>query len=204
MQFFGRGGVALAAVTCLAIAGLSSPASAEPFSYSSTDVPKSIPPGPGGSGQTLSSLLVPDFGKIRDLNVYVLLSHAWTAELDIYLIHSDTGLRVKLFDNYPGGTGIDMTFDDEAASPASGAGPTYTGTFRPAVPLGFFDGESIQGTWVLRIDDEGFGGRGTLYSWGIHGVVTTPEPGSMALFGMGLAGMAGYLRRRRKQRQQEG
>jgi hypothetical protein len=56
----------------------------------------------------------------------------------------------------------------------------------------------LPGTITLILQfNQNSGGNGTLVSGNLQ-LTTTPEPGTMALFGSGLVGIAGMIRRRRK------
>jgi hypothetical protein len=96
-----------------------------------------------------------------------------TADLELTIEHVDTGTTALLFDQH-GGNGndiSDVTFDDEGSggSIASGTSPFGPGSFVPFQLLNAFDGESVEGTWTLTINDVYFVDAGTFYTFRIVG-----------------------------------
>ncbi|MDX9911014.1 MAG: S8 family serine peptidase [Phycisphaerales bacterium] len=125
-------------------------------------------PAQGTVGQVVSAINVTDSRIVRDVNVRVDLDHTFVSDLRLTLV-APNGTAVQLF-NRRGGSADNLTntfFDDEAsATIASGAAP-FTGLFKPEVPLGFFDGLSGLGQWLLVIDDLSALNDGQLNSWSL-------------------------------------
>lgn len=101
--------------------------------------------------------------------------------------------------NTPGLGRIQLTFDDEAATAAGGK--MRAGSYAPVQPLSVFDGLDMFGTWTLFVQDtrrgdplQYFGAALDITSATVEQV---PEPGTVAIVGLGLIGM-GALRRRRQ------
>ena len=80
---------------------------------------------------------------------------------------SPAGTTVRLA-NRNGSSGDNFTstvFDDEAATAISAGAAPFTGSFRPVQPLTAFDGQTIAGTWTLRVADVAGEDVGTLSAW---------------------------------------
>lgn len=137
------------------------------FPYDGSPVP--IP----DSGTTSADIRVPkSAGLLRDLNVFLGISHSFDGDLDVTLTHIKSGTVVTLFTDV-GGTdeGFMVILDDEAGTDIGTAnnpsdGP-ITGPFNPeeAALLTAFDGLDASGTWRLTMTDDAGGDIGTLFAW---------------------------------------
>ena len=96
-----------------------------------------------------------------------------------------------------------MTFDDEGAALGR---RVKAGSFRPVESLTLFDGMDMFGQWKLYFEDtkrydpfEVYSSR-LLFTEKLPSLDTqVPEPGSLAVSGTGLFGLAALRRRPRKQ-----
>lgn len=170
-------------------------ATGPPVPSTSSEVPKSIPD--ASTTGVASSLAIPSSGVIRDVDVRVSVRHPFLGDLKITLT-SPSGTTIVLA-NRPGGSdnnGGDLTntiFDDSALRDISSGTPPYTDRFRPqGDQLSRLNGESQEGTWVLRAYDRAPGDTGTVTDWGLDiktakcdflappttGGGTTAEPGT--------------------------
>jgi hypothetical protein len=136
---------------------------------------------PDNGAAVTTSIVVPAGGSnILDLDLYIRGNHTWVGDV-IFGLSKDGGPNQLHFDR-PGvptstfgcsSNGPDMTLDDESATPVETACPAtdFVGTFSPNVPLSFFDGGSISGTWTLSADDNAGGDSGSLLEWCLIPVV---------------------------------
>ena len=144
-----------------------------------------------------STLNIDSHGRVLDINALLDITHSYDADLVLSLSHGGTTV---LLSNRQGGSGganyTGTVFDDEAdiGIDAGYAYAPYTGSFRPEEALAAFIGQDIFGDWTLTMTDSEAGDAGTLNNWGITAAV--PEPASLALLGLGLAGFVTARRRR--------
>ncbi len=137
------------------------------FTYSSTDVPKTIPA--TGTPTITSTLNITDSGTLRDVNVVNLTgTHTWVSDLIINLI-SPLGTSVLLFDQLcTNNDNFNLNYNDQAASATIPCPPTAGGAYRPAGFLSTINGQSMTGQWTLQIQDVFGEDGGELQSWGIR------------------------------------
>ena len=144
-----------------------------------------------------STLNIDSHGRVLDINALLDITHSYDADLVLSLSHGGTTV---LLSNRQGGSGganyTGTVFDDEAdiGIDAGYAYAPYTGSFRPEEALAAFIDQDIFGDWTLTMTDSEAGDAGTLNNWGITAAV--PEPASLALLGLGLAGFVTARRRR--------
>ncbi len=109
-------------------------------------------------------------------NVTITITHTFDGDLDIWLV-SPLGTELILSDqNGGGGDNFINTVFMDGAGPLSGGAPPYTGTFEPdgGTFAAAFDGEDIQGDWLLRVCDRFGGDTGTVDAFSI--TICRPEP----------------------------
>ncbi len=105
-------------------------------------------------------------GAVADVNVRVRLNHTFDEDVTLTLIAPDNTSVILAAnrdtaagggDNYGTGandcSGTPTIFDDAAAQPISAGLPPFSGTFRPESPLSAMNGQTITGTWKLRVND---------------------------------------------------
>lgn len=164
-------------------------ASADPINENCSDCPLAVPPS-GTAGTTVSTLEVTTAGTIDSLDVFLDLSHTFTGDLDIFL--TGGGLTDVLIVDSQGGSSND--FLGTVNTGLVGSAGTFFGTGN----ISSFVGAELAGTWILTVVDNFGGDLGILNEWGLRGEYTpVPEPGTLALLGIGLLGM-GAARRRKK------
>ena len=125
-----------------------------------------------GPSSAYSTLAVSGIsGPINHIRARLNITHSYDGDLTVFLV-SPGGVPPQLL-NRNGGSGANFAstvFDDFSDTAiGSGAAP-FTGTFRPAQPLGYFTGLSgsqVNGTWTLELHDNAGADTGTLNSWSL-------------------------------------
>lgn len=146
--------------------------------YTSTDVPVTIPEGPA---IVTSALTIPGNPRIEDLDVAINLTHNFMADLDVQLT-APGGNTVGLFSDIGSVTSgvqttMDTVFDDEAAVPSlfnvtQGMRLTPELNYR----LSWFDGQPAGGNWTLTIRDDAAADGGALNGWSLRVCEVPPPP----------------------------
>lgn len=175
------------------------------------------------SAQATRALNVATHGTITDLNVILEFSkcddpgmpangtacigngNAYNNEI-LFSLTSPNGTTVDLItaNTYTSGSAgigrITLTLDD-AAFTAAGGNALVGGSFRPTGTLSSFNGMDMFGSWTLFVGDNAGGDPLTYFRSSLN--ITTaaaaaqiPEPGSLMLLGLGLAGLLGARRRK--------
>ncbi len=106
---------------------------------------------------------------ITDVNVFLDITHPRISDLAANITSPD-GVTVPLFfSSSCNGANLMITLDDESASSHSVlqstcelTNPALSGVFQSANPLSIFDGESLEGEWVINIFDFNAGQVGTV------------------------------------------
>jgi subtilisin-like proprotein convertase family protein len=118
-----------------------------------------------------SSVLVPQLGTIRDVNVYLNISHTYVGDLVINV--RSPNIDVLLAQNVGGagvnfsGTKFDSTCTPLISDPSATA--PFSGCFAPQASLDAFNGiPSSIGPWTLTVQDVSSSDSGTLDSWSLE------------------------------------
>ena len=113
-----------------------------------------------------TTITVPGDIDITDINISVEVTHSWLSDLLITVLSPD-GTEIELIERAcTSDENLDITFDD-SGSILECANPTI-GKFIPSKSLSELIGESGNGNWTLRINDNGAEDTGTLITWSVE------------------------------------
>jgi len=121
-----------------------------------------------------------DSGTITDLDVCINASHTWPGDLYVTLTH-DSGTTVVLM-NRPGGPIVGCNVDDiwayldDSATLTTNDECPVVGDLMPYEPLSAFNGQSVSGTWTLKVEDQLAFDTGYLTGFSMTFQTGTPAP----------------------------
>lgn len=134
--------------------------------YSSTDVPKSIPD--NNTTGISSNLTISNPGTISKIRVKLSITHTYDSDLTVKLT-SPSGKVVTLIAKR-GSSGDNFTntvLDDAATSAISSGAAPFSGSYRPEQALSAFANDPIAGTWKLTVVDSAAIDTGSITAWSI-------------------------------------
>lgn len=146
--------------------------------YTSTNVPQTIPPVPALVSSTIT---IPGNPRIADMDVSLNLTHTFMNDLDVTLVSpqgNENGLFSDIGPVVSAPATMTLTLDDEAAIPIGTFLILRGMHFQPEFNyrLGWFYGEDAGGTWTLNIRDDANQDGGTLLGWSIRICEPAPPP----------------------------
>lgn len=103
---------------------------------------------------------------VVDVNVRIdTVIHTWDSDLTFNLRRGAANVN---FISAVGGSGdnfINTVLNDSATTPIGSGTAPFTGTYQPSAPLSGLNGQTVNGSWVLGIDDGAAGDSGVLRAW---------------------------------------
>ena len=142
---------------------------------SSTDIPKTIS---ATTATTITStIVVSESGTINDINLNNLdISHSYIDDIIVTLTSPNNTAVVVLNKPCNGQNNVLMDLDDEAASGSFPCPPTNGQAYQPVNSLTAFDGEEVNGTWTISIQDVyGSADGGSLNGWDLEIDIVCPS-----------------------------
>ena len=127
----------------------------------STAIPENV------YGGVNSSITIPAAGLVKRVLLTVNITHPANNNVDIYL-SSPWGGQRDISTDQSGANYRGTIFSDTATTAITSGVAPYTGQFKPEFTLDYFNNQSSQGDWVLRVADDTSNTPpvvGTLDSW---------------------------------------
>ena len=108
-------------------------------------------------------------GNVIDIDINLNISTRDAQDVDLYLINGVNSCELTTDNGGTGDSYVKTIFDDEAQLLISQGTAPFTGKFKPEAALTIFDGQPVNGVWVLQYtDDSNTGYNTTLDSWSIE------------------------------------
>src|SRR5690606_16089304 len=136
--------------------------------YTSVDVPKTIAANPS-PGDVTSVLNIADNGIISDVNVVDFNgTHTWIRDLT-FKISSPANTEITLMERICSSQdNWDVGFDDDGLLGPLPCPPVDGNAYQPEQPLAGFNGENLNGTWTLTVNDSSNLDGGNLNAWALE------------------------------------
>ncbi|MEM6316437.1 MAG: collagen-binding domain-containing protein [Bacteroidota bacterium] len=119
-----------------------------------TDCNKNIPSSGSSNHVVTSTLTITETGIIEDINILNLdITHSYIDDIKVTLT-SPSGTSVLVMNKPCGGeNNILVTLDDESNLTSFACPPNDGRNYQPDNALSAFDGENINGDWILKVED---------------------------------------------------
>lgn len=143
-------------------------------SQSSTNIPVVIPS--TANATVNSTLSIASTAVISDVNITLDITHSWVNDMTVTLI-SPAGTQVQLVAQPCTSVALAdviATFDDAGIPIVCGSNPAISGTVAPVQSLSAFNGQTMNGTWTLRVLDSFNQDGGIINSWSLNLCSTAP------------------------------
>lgn len=106
---------------------------------------------------------------VIDVNVRIdTVLHTWDSDLSFSLIRGSANVNIINAVGSSGDNFINTVLNDSATTPIGSGTAPFTGTFQPSSPLSAINGQTVNGSWILGIDDGAAGDSGVLKAWCIQ------------------------------------